>query len=162
MKKRILNVSTISLLVAFVITLVALIFSYKVFGLITSGIDKSVIAFGYLSLLFFAILIFNNLYGNKKPAIMSLYFVPIGFMLIYNLCKVVGPCISSIAIYFTVNMGDIETYRVITVTCFTDVGLYLAATIITCFSAFFIGPSVEVKLPARKGKITKEDEAKVL
>lgn len=108
--------------------------SYDVFGFVYS---RWVIALTVLALWSMVVLLANGLYGGEHPVWITLFYLIIVFGLAVSAIEFIKPGLGNIATYFTVNMGDMETYAIAVPRTITGVVMYVLATVCAVIASFF-------------------------
>lgn len=124
--------------------------SYAVFGF---SLSRWVIALTVIAVWCILLLIANGLYSGERPLWTAIFYVITGFCLVLAALEFVKPGIASIATYFTVNMGDMETFEIAVPQTITGVALYVVSAVLAITASFF-----RLSVPPA-GKVAKADAA---
>lgn len=141
--KRILNPKFILVLLSLIIMIVGFILYFSTFRVFGYSDSKWVIGLTIIALWLEIIVLANQAFANK-PFYVSFIYILIPFMVMIIIGQYLIPCLSPIGIYFTVNMGDMETYALGVPRCIAGVALYLVSAIALIGASFFKEPSPEV------------------
>ncbi len=99
--------------------------------------DRWVIALTIISLYSILFLMINGLLAGDQPFWTGIFHLVITFALVISFANFLIPCLSPIGIYFTVNMGDMETYAIGVPRCLAGVAFYVLAILCNVVSSFF-------------------------
>ncbi len=108
--------------------------SYSVFGFVYS---RTVIALTVLALWSMTVLLASALYNGERPLWLAAFYLITVFGLAVSAVEFIKPGLGNIATYFTVNMGDMETYAVAVPQTITGVVMYVVAAVLAIASSFF-------------------------
>lgn len=108
--------------------------SYDVFGFVYS---RTVIALTVLALWSMTVLLASALYNGERPLWLAAFYLITVFGLAVSAVEFIKPGLGNIATYFTVNMGDMETYAVAVPQTITGVVMYVVAAVLAIASSFF-------------------------
>lgn len=108
--------------------------SYNVFGFVYS---RTVIALTIIAMWSMLVLMGCALYGGERPLWLAAFYLVTVFCLAVSAIEFIKPGLGNIATYFTVNMGDMETYAVAVPRTITGVALYAVATLFALVASFF-------------------------
>lgn len=108
--------------------------SYNVFGFVYS---RTVIALTVLALWSMTVLLASALYNGERPLWLAAFYLITVFGLAVSAVEFIKPGLGNIATYFTVNMGDMETYAVAVPQTITGVVMYVVAAVLAIASSFF-------------------------
>ena len=99
--------------------------------------DYWVIAMMVLAFWSFACLLVNGLFAGNKPFFMDIFYAILAFALVLATIKFLSPCLSPIAIYFTVhNMGDVEANAIGVPRAIAGVVFYLLSVVCVIMASF--------------------------
>ena len=136
MKTRLKSFKLWFLVAAIIMTFVGFMLYFSTFAAFNYSQDRWVIALTIISLWGLVVLAINALVF-AKPFRFEFFYVVIPFALVIAIGKLLIPCLSPIGIYFTVNMGDMETYAIGVPRCIAGVVFYLLGVILTIVASFF-------------------------
>lgn len=126
------------LLVASVIlSIVGFTLYFGAFDALSFSNDKWVIALNVIAFWSLAFLIVNSIFAGDKPAWTGVFYIIAVVTLLVATARFLMACLSPIAIYFTVNMGNMEAYAIGVPRCIAGVACYFVAVVCITVSAFF-------------------------
>ena len=144
LKLRIPGVGFILLALAFIFTIVGFVLYFQTFDIFHYQQSKITIATTIISLWGMLFLIINALFKGDNPDAFNVFYLINAFALVFAFSYFLIPCLSPIGIYFTVNMGDMETYALGVPRCITGCVFYVLAMILNVCASFF-KPTLDLK-----------------
>ena len=125
------------LISSLVFTIIGFILYFRTFSIFSYQQSKQVIIYVIIALWGTLYLIINNLFFGEKPYIGNLFYFSNCFSLLLSFTYLLVPCLSQIAVFFTVNMGDMETYALGVPRCIAGCIFFVLAAILNVVSAYF-------------------------
>ena len=137
MKIKLPSIGLILLSVATIFTIVGFILYFSTFSVFNYQQSKVTIACTIMSLWGMIFLIVNGLFAGEKPVAFNIFYIINCFALAFAFSYFLIPCLSPIGVYFTVNMGDMETYALGVPRCIAGCVFYVLALILNIVASFF-------------------------
>ena len=122
---------------SFLLSIVAFVLYFMTYDALGYSQDYWVIAMMVIALWSLICLRFNGLLAGNKPFFMDVFYVLAAFALVFATIKFITPCLSPIAIYFTVhNMGDVEANAIGVPRAIAGAVFYLLAIVCVVVASF--------------------------
>ncbi len=99
--------------------------------------DRWVTALTFIGLWSLVFLTVSALVTGNKPFYVDIFYVIAAFTLTVAALKFLVPCLSPIGIYYTVTMGDMESYAVGVPRCIACCVFFVVSVVCLIVSAFF-------------------------
>jgi len=131
------SVGFILLACSLVFTIVAFILYNSTFNVFNYQPSNQVIAYTIIALWGILFLLINSLLAGNKPVLGSIFYLINCFALLFAFSYLLIPCLSQIAVFFTVNMGDMETYALGVPRCIAGCVFFVLALLCNIVSSFF-------------------------
>ena len=131
------SIGFILLSIATIFTVVGFILYFSTFSVFNYQQSKITIACTIIALWSMISLIINSLFANDKPTLFNIFFLINVFALAFAFSYFLIPCLSPIGIYFTVNMGDMETYALGVPRCLAGCAFYVISILLNIVASFF-------------------------
>lgn len=139
------GVGFILLACSLVFTIVGFILYQSTFNVFSYQPSKQVIIYTIITIWGLLYLLINGLISGNKPYIGNIFYLINCFSLLLAFSYLLIPCLSQIAVFFTVNMGDMETYALGVPRCIAGCVFFALAMIFNVISSFFNITKKEVK-----------------
>lgn len=124
-------------LTSIVLAIAGLIMFFETYNVYKYSINRWALAYTIIAIWLMATSIVNTLIRGNKPIWFGALNVVAVILLTLAATKFFSPCVSPMAIYFTVNMGDVQTQALGVPRSLWAMGLYLVSIIIFVVSSFF-------------------------
>ena len=135
--KRIPFVGFYLYVVSFIVLLVAFIISLSTFKAFNQTPDRFVVIFPIFAMWIILIEIAMSFVDKHKPVWFNAIDLLFCFFVLFAFGKLLIPFLTPIGIYYTVNMGDLETYAIVVPRCITGCVLFVVSALLFVAGSFF-------------------------
>lgn len=135
------------LVASVVLSIVGFSLFFGAFDALSFADDKWVIALNVIAFWCLAFLMVNSIFAGDEPTWTGVFYIIAVVTLLVAMARFLMACLSPIAIYFTVNMGNMEAYAIGVPRCIAGVACYFIAVVCITVSAFF-SPTKERRIQA--------------
>lgn len=137
-KLQIPRVGFILLALSLIFTIIGYCYYQYTFEVFNYQPSKLIIAMTIISVWSTISLLVNSLFFSDKHSFFDVFYLINVVAVILSFAYLLMPCLSPIGVYFTVNMGDMETYSKGVPSCITGCVFYVLSAIITIVASFFV------------------------
>lgn len=138
MKRKIIpSVGFYLLAVSFVTLIVGYILSFATFNAFGYTLNRFVIIFPIFAMIITILNLVTSFLDERRPFWASILDLGYSSLTLLSFAHLLIPFLTPIGIYFTVNMGDMETYAIGVPKCITGCVFYLVSTILFVAASFF-------------------------
>ena len=123
--------------VSLIVLIVAYIIALSTFKAYNEAPDRFVIIFPLFAMYIIIAEVVMSFLDKDKPVWFSLIDLAYCFLVLFSFAKLLIPLLTPIGIYFTVNMGDMETYAVVVPRCITGCVLFAVSGALFVIGSFF-------------------------
>ena len=124
-------------IVAFVILLVAYILALTTFSAYSLSPDRFVVIFPLFAMWIIIVQVVMSFIDEDKPFWLNTIDLLFCFLVLFAFGRLLIPFLTPIGIYFTVNMGDLETYAIVVPRCIAGCVLFAVSCIVFITGSFF-------------------------
>lgn len=128
---------TLLSLILSIVALVLFVITYNIFGY---NLNRWVFLMTFMSIWLMGFVTVNTIFNGEQPFWVSYLYVIVTTLLVFSLVQFINPCLSPIGVYFTVNMGDVETNALGVPRAIATAVFYVLAIIFNLIASFL--PSV--------------------
>ncbi len=122
---------------SFIVLLVAYIIALSTFNAYSLSPDRFVIIFPLFAMWIIVVQIVMSFVDKNKPAWFNAIDLLFCFLVLFAFGKLLIPFLTPIGIYFTVNMGDMETYAIVVPRCIAGCVLFVVSSLLFVVGSFF-------------------------
>lgn len=123
--------------VSFVLLLVAYIIAILAFTGFNLPVDRFVLIFPIFGMVIILAQLVVSMLDENKPLWFDGINVLFCFLVLFSFARLLIPFLTPIGIYFTVNMGDVETYAIVVPRCITGCILFAVSCLFFIAANFF-------------------------
>ena len=150
LKIKIPGIGFILLFLSLIFTFVGFILYFRTFSIFHYLESRVTIATTIIAILGTLFLLVNSLISEDKPYHLNVLYIINVVALLFAFAYFLIPCLSPIGIYFTVNMGDMETYALGVPRCIAGCVFYVLATVFNVVASFF-KPNFSINIKRKGG-----------
>lgn len=144
LKIKIPGIGFVLLFISLIFTLIGFGLYFRTFSIFHYLESRITIAGTIIALWGTVFLLINSLFSKDNPIYLNVLYLTNVFALAFAFAYFLIPCLSPIGIFFTVNMGDMETYALGVPRCIAGCVFYVLALLSNILASFF-SPSFNLK-----------------
>ena len=122
---------------SFIVLLIAFIFALSAFNGFNLSPDRFVVVFPLFAMWIILIEVVMAFVDKNKPAWFHAIDILFCFFVLFAFGKLLIPFLTPIGILYTVNMGDVEIYKIVVPRCLAGCVLFVISTVFFIAGSFF-------------------------